>query len=81
MDVNRPDDEQNEHKVTCGVKKANLQTVLDHLKKEFDGSNVQANIISSGIGDWRSIFSLVDSCFRDLGFWILFQRMLESLKL
>ena len=54
----RPDEEQNEHKLTCGVKKACLNKVLKHLQGKLDAALVQANIISSGIGEWRFVASL-----------------------
>ncbi|WIA20655.1 hypothetical protein OEZ85_005031 [Tetradesmus obliquus] len=49
----RPPDEQNDHKVTCGVNVGVLQKVLDQLQSSLDAARVQANIIVSGTGDWR----------------------------
>lgn len=49
----RPPEEQNDHKVTCGVNTAVLQRVLDSIQQRLDSGGVQANIITSGTGDWR----------------------------
>ncbi|KAF6259195.1 sucrose-6F-phosphate phosphohydrolase-domain-containing protein [Scenedesmus sp. NREL 46B-D3] len=49
----RPPDEQNDHKVTCGVNVCVLQRVLDQIHGALDKARVQANIIVSGTGDWR----------------------------
>jgi hypothetical protein len=46
----RPPDEQNDHKVTCGVNVGVLQRVLDQLQTSLDKAHVQANIIVSGTG-------------------------------
>jgi hypothetical protein len=46
----RPPDEQNDHKVTCGVNVGVLQKVLDQLQAALDKAHVQANIIVSGTG-------------------------------
>jgi hypothetical protein len=46
----RPPEEQNDHKVTCGVNTAVLQRVLDSIQQRLDGEKVQANIITSGTG-------------------------------
>lgn len=48
----RPPEEQNDHKVTCGVNTAVLQRVLDSIQQRLDGAGVQANIITSGTGGW-----------------------------
>lgn len=48
----RPPEEQNDHKVTCGVNTAVLQCVLDSIQQRLDGAGVQANIITSGTGGW-----------------------------
>lgn len=49
----RPEAEQNEHKVTCGVRHEHLKKVVNHIQEELDDSSVRANLIWSGIGDWR----------------------------
>jgi hypothetical protein len=46
----RPPDEQNDHKVTCGVNVGVLQKVLDQIQGSLDKARVQANIIVSGTG-------------------------------
>jgi hypothetical protein len=46
----RPPNEQNDHKVTCGVNVGVLQKVLDQLQGSLDKARVQANIIVSGTG-------------------------------
>jgi hypothetical protein len=46
----RPPEEQNDHKVTCGVSTAVLQRVLDSVQQRLDSEKVQANIITSGTG-------------------------------
>lgn len=50
----RPPDEQNDHKVTCGVNVGVLQKVLDQLQSSLDAARVQANIIVSGTGEYRA---------------------------
>lgn len=47
----RPPDEQNDHKVTCGVNVSVLQPVLDHIQKALDAAGLQLNIITSGTGN------------------------------
>jgi hypothetical protein len=47
----RPPEEQNDHKITCGVNVAVLQRVLDSIQQRLDGAGVQANIITSGTGE------------------------------
>eukprot|EP00775_Hariotina_reticulata_P009256 gene9256-9422_t len=49
----RPPDEQNDHKVTCGVNVAVLPQVLDQLQAALAAAGVQLNVITSGTGDWR----------------------------
>lgn len=49
----RPPEEQNEHKVTCGVNISSLGHVLSHIEQHLQQAGVQANIITSGTGDWR----------------------------
>lgn len=46
----RPPEEQNDHKVTCGVNVAVLQQVLDSIQQRLSTAGVQANIITSGTG-------------------------------
>lgn len=49
----RPPEEQNDHKVTCGVHIDALQQVVDHVSTRLAAAGVNANIIHSGTGDWR----------------------------
>lgn len=49
----RPPDEQNEHKVTCGVSVAALQLVLRQVQRDLKRGGVKARLITSGTGDWR----------------------------
>ncbi len=49
----RPPEEQNRHKVTCGVHGAALQRALGTLQSHLDAKGVKANVITSGHGDWR----------------------------
>eukprot|EP00878_Enallax_costatus_P014266 GHUV01014922.1.p1 GENE.GHUV01014922.1~~GHUV01014922.1.p1 ORF type:complete len:413 (+),score=120.28 GHUV01014922.1:330-1568(+) len=49
----RPPDEQNDHKVTCGVNCSVLERVLDHITASLEAAGVKANVITSGTGDWR----------------------------
>ena len=49
----RPPDEQNDHKVTCGVRADVLTTVLNHIESIITANNVKAKLITSGEGDWR----------------------------
>ncbi len=46
----RPPEEQNDHKVTCGVNVSVLQRVLDSIQQRLVSAGVQANIITSGTG-------------------------------
>lgn len=46
----RPPEEQNEHKITCGVNVSVLQQVLDSIQQSLDAAGVQSNIITSGTG-------------------------------
>jgi hypothetical protein len=46
----RPPEEQNQHKITCGVNVSVLQTVLGSIQQRLDTAGVQANIITSGTG-------------------------------
>lgn len=47
----RPPDEQNDHKVTCGVNVGVLQQVLDLINASLEAAGVVANIITSGTGE------------------------------
>jgi hypothetical protein len=47
----RPPEEQNDHKVTCGVNVSVLQPVLDSIQQRINSAGVQANIITSGTGE------------------------------
>ncbi|GBF87879.1 sucrose phosphatase [Raphidocelis subcapitata] len=49
----RPPEEQNDHKVTCGVQVEALPRVLEVLQTRLAAAEVDANIITSGTGDWR----------------------------
>ncbi|GMH38515.1 hypothetical protein BSKO_06399 [Bryopsis sp. KO-2023] len=49
----RPPEEQNEHKVTCGVNVSVLDKVVAHIQKALDANNAKAKLISSGMGEWR----------------------------
>jgi hypothetical protein len=49
----RPPEEQNDHKVTCGVAVAVLQQVTELLQQQLDACGVRANVIVSGKGYWR----------------------------
>jgi hypothetical protein len=46
----RPPEEQNQHKVTCGVAVSALQRVQDAIQGRLDAARVKANIITSGTG-------------------------------
>jgi len=49
----RDPSEQNDHKVTCGVKVDMLQQAVAGIEAKLSESQVTANIISSGAGEWR----------------------------
>jgi sucrose-6F-phosphate phosphohydrolase len=51
----RPPEEQNDHKVTCGVHVDALAGVLESVQAALDRAGVRANIITSGTGDWRFV--------------------------
>lgn len=51
----RPPVEQNEHKVTCGVRTDVLARVLDGLRARLDSLQLDVRLISSGTGDWRFV--------------------------
>jgi hypothetical protein len=46
----RPPEEQNDHKVTCGVRADVLDAVATGIRRDLDAANVQANVIISGEG-------------------------------
>jgi len=56
----RPPEEQNDHKVTCGVNVAVLQQVLDSIQQRLSTAGVQANIITSGTGEQLGTAATVD---------------------
>lgn len=49
----RPADEQNEHKITCGVHMQALESVLETVEGVLSVRSVKSNLITSGTGDWR----------------------------
>eukprot|EP01026_Neomeris_dumetosa_P071751 TRINITY_DN7267_c0_g1_i1.p1 TRINITY_DN7267_c0_g1~~TRINITY_DN7267_c0_g1_i1.p1 ORF type:complete len:501 (+),score=55.68 TRINITY_DN7267_c0_g1_i1:3-1505(+) len=49
----RSPEEQNEHKVTCGVQESALPELLSFLQQKVDDNHIQAEIIVSGVGKWR----------------------------
>lgn len=49
----RPPDEQNNHKVTCGVREAVVGKVEAHIKEILDEAGVSAKLIVSGTEGWR----------------------------
>eukprot|EP00803_Ostreobium_quekettii_P004176 evm.model.scf_87.1 EVM.evm.TU.scf_87.1 scf_87:8029-14871(-) len=49
----RPPEEQNDHKVTCGVRNDVLPHVLEHMGEVLKANYVKAKLITSGTGDWR----------------------------
>ncbi|KAI8471812.1 MAG: sucrose-6F-phosphate phosphohydrolase-domain-containing protein [Monoraphidium minutum] len=49
----RPPEEQNDHKVTCGVQVGPLPGVLERIGAVLEKGRVDCNIITSGTGDWR----------------------------
>lgn len=49
----RPPEEQNEHKLTCGVHVSEVDRALTDIGAELDAGGVRANLITSGSGDWR----------------------------
>lgn len=73
----RPPNEQNEYKVTCGLAVTVLPKVLMTLSTLLEEGGVRANVIVSGIGDWRCATQGVWFCdlrFRNLCLGLLHQR-------
>lgn len=60
----RPPDEQNDHKVTCGVNVGVLDKVLDLLNTSLEAAGVVANTITSGTGGWAAecLFDVTCAC-------------------
>jgi hypothetical protein len=46
----RPPEEQNDHKVTCGVQVGPLPRVLDGIGATLAAATVDCNIVTSGTG-------------------------------
>lgn len=51
----RPPEEQNEHKITLGVREDVLEEVLEVIKESLLNAGVEAKIISSGAGSWKFV--------------------------
>lgn len=51
----RPPEEQNDHKVTCGVREAVVGKVEAHMKATLDRADVSAKLIVSGTQGWRHL--------------------------
>lgn len=49
----RPPEEQNDHKVTCGVHVDVIDQVQQQISESLDADGVEARLILSGKGDWR----------------------------
>ena len=49
----RPPEEQNEHKVTCGVHASSVRQVTEQIESALEMAGVQARLILSGKGGWR----------------------------
>jgi len=49
----RPPDEQNEHKVTCGVRVDVIEKIKEIIARTLEKEKVSAQLIVSGRGDWR----------------------------
>ncbi|KAK9822128.1 hypothetical protein WJX74_009504 [Apatococcus lobatus] len=49
----RPPEEQNDHKVTCGVLAAQATNVQNSIRLALDEHAVTAKLVFSGKGDWR----------------------------
>eukprot|EP00198_Chlamydomonas_reinhardtii_P008371 XP_001697708.1 predicted protein [Chlamydomonas reinhardtii] len=49
----RPAEEQNDHKVTCGVADAAAGGVVARVNSELAAAGVSANVITSGHGGWK----------------------------
>ena len=51
----RPEEEQNAHKITCGLKDEKVTAFVEELDKYLREKNVKAKIISSGTGGWKYV--------------------------
>ena len=51
----RPEEEQNAHKITCGLKDEKLTAFVEELDRYLREKNVKAKIISSGTGGWKYV--------------------------
>lgn len=51
----RPPDEQNDHKVTCGVHASVVDRVIEDIQNEVDQASMQARIIVCGKTEWRYV--------------------------
>jgi sucrose-6F-phosphate phosphohydrolase len=51
----RPEGEQNEHKITCGMKDEVVEKFTKTLSEQLDRANVTAKIITSGTGGWKYV--------------------------
>ena len=51
----RPEEEQNAHKITCGLKDDKLGDFVETLEKYLKEKKVTAKIISSGTGGWKYV--------------------------
>ena len=49
----RPPEEQNAHKVTCGLHKDVMDQVQQQIRERLQEDGVEAHLILSGKGDWR----------------------------
>lgn len=49
----RPPEEQNDHKVTCGVHVDVIDQVQQQISESLEADGVEARLILSGKGDWR----------------------------
>ncbi|KXZ45571.1 hypothetical protein GPECTOR_53g157 [Gonium pectorale] len=49
----RPAEEQNDHKITCGVADPAASRVVDRVNAELERHGVAANVITSGHGGWK----------------------------
>lgn len=51
----RPPSEMNDYKITCGVAKSALDTVLEQIQAQLDAEKVLYKAIVSGKGEWRFV--------------------------
>ncbi len=49
----RPAEEQNDHKVTCGVADGAAAGAVAAVQRELAAGGVAANVITSGHGGWK----------------------------